>query len=67
MGLNQCADNVVPMAQSELLVTALAAQGVPVTFQREAGRGHNERGDDGARIAPETLMPTMAFFEQHLK
>ncbi|MEL6816502.1 MAG: alpha/beta hydrolase [Cyanobacteria bacterium J06598_3] len=61
------ADTVVPIAQSELLVAALKAKGVPVTFQREPGRSHTETGIQGERIAPDILAATMAFFDAHLK
>lgn len=60
-------DTVVPIAQSAILVEALAANDVEVDFHRLEGRGHSVEGDNGDDIDPVILGKTMSFFYRHLK
>lgn len=60
-------DSIVSVRQSEILVEALQAQGVPVEFYRDETRGHNSKGAEGEAIAPELMDRTIAFFDRHLK
>jgi acetyl esterase/lipase len=54
-------DPLVPHHQSELLVAALKAAGVPVTFYTVKGGGH------GGFTDPNVEVLTQAFFAEHLK
>ncbi len=65
--LHGAQDSIVPVTQSEILVAALQAQGVPVEFYRDEARGHNSKGAEGEAIAPEIMDRTIAFFDQYLK
>ncbi len=60
-------DAIVPISQSELLVNALRAQGVPVEFYRDENRGHSIKGEEQEDIDPDILTQTMTFFDHHLK
>jgi acetyl esterase/lipase len=60
------ADGMVPITQSELLVTALENAGVEVSFVRLPDAGHGFAGS-GQEVAQEFLEPTLEFFNTHLK
>jgi acetyl esterase/lipase len=55
------ADPLVPHHQSELLVAALEAAGVPVTFYTVPGAGH------GGFVVPKVEEMTEAFLKRHLE
>ena len=61
-------DDMVPIAQSELLAAALKEAGVEVTFVRLPGFGHGYAGppDSGQEVDPAFLDPTLAFFDRVL-
>jgi acetyl esterase/lipase len=59
-------DGMVPITQSELLANALQAEGVDVTFIRMPNAGHGYWSDTDP-IMPDFLIPTLQFFDQHLK
>jgi acetyl esterase/lipase len=58
-------DATVPVAQSEELAAALRAAGVPVTFHRVPGTGHNVAL--GFRKDPRLALSVARFFDEHLK
>ena len=58
------ADDMVPIQQSELLVTALQKAGVDVTFVRASG-GHGYSGG-GHEVVPAYLQPTLEFLDRVL-
>jgi acetyl esterase/lipase len=60
-------DNIVPLNQSELLVKALQAKGVDVTFIKDPKRGHNFSGDQGEYFDPKFIDVMLNFFDTHLK
>ncbi|GET36795.1 alpha/beta hydrolase [Microseira wollei] len=60
-------DDIVPLSQSELLVKALQAKGVEVTFIQEPKRGHYFGGDKGEYFAPKYIDMMLKFFDTHLK
>jgi acetyl esterase/lipase/photosystem II stability/assembly factor-like uncharacterized protein len=60
------ADGMVPIAQSEALVSELSAKDVAVSFYRLPGVGHGY-GGSGQEVDPAFLNPTLAFFDQHLR
>ncbi len=60
-------DSVVPISQSEILVEALRAKGVPVEFHRDKNRGHSMKGEAQEDLDPEILTQTMTFFDRYLK
>ncbi|NJM89501.1 MAG: alpha/beta hydrolase [Hydrococcus sp. RU_2_2] len=60
-------DNIVPIAQSDLLVEALKAKGVEVEYIRDPNLKHSYRGQKGEPFDPKLLDATIKFFEQHLK
>lgn len=60
-------DDIVPLSQSELLVKALQAKGVEVTFIQEPKRGHYFGGDKGEYFAPKYIDIMLKFFDTHLK
>jgi dipeptidyl aminopeptidase/acylaminoacyl peptidase len=57
---------MVPIHQSELLVTALNEAGVDITFVRLTGVGHSFAGP-GQEVVPEFLEPTLEFFDTYLR
>lgn len=59
-------DKIVPINQSEVLVAALTAQGVPVTFIRKPDMKHTYRGENKERFSPELIALALEFFEQNL-
>ena len=59
-------DKIVPVSQSEILVTALESQGVPVTFIRKPEMTHSYEGENGERFDPELIDLTLDFFEETL-
>ncbi|VEP16599.1 conserved hypothetical protein [Hyella patelloides LEGE 07179] len=59
-------DKIVPVSQSEILVTALQSQDVPVTFVRKPEMTHSYRGEDGEKFDPELIDLALDFFEQTL-
>ena len=60
-------DETVPLSQSELLVKALQAKGVEVTYIQEPKRGHYFGGDKGEYFAPKYIDMMLNFFDTHLK
>ncbi len=60
-------DSVVPISQSEILVEALKAKGVPVEFHPDKDRGHDIQGENQEAIDPDILTQTMVFFDHYLK
>lgn len=60
------ADSMVPITQSELLVSELNDAGVEVSFYRLPGIGHGYAGS-GQEVDPAFLNPTLAFFDRHLR
>jgi acetyl esterase/lipase len=58
-------DGMVPIAQSELLVQALAQAGVEVTFVRLPGMGHSFASPT-QEVDPAFLEPTLEFLIMHL-
>jgi acetyl esterase/lipase len=63
------ADDMVPIGQSALLVTALQEAGVSVTFIRVPEMGHFFGGPPGSdlEVNPTFLEPTMAFLNENLR
>ncbi len=59
-------DKIVPISQSEILVLALEAKGVPVTFIRKPDMAHSSRGKDRERFSSELIDLALKFFEQTL-
>ena len=59
-------DGMVPIEQSELLVNALEAAGVEVTFIRLPTLGHGYWGPD-EEVLSDFLTPTLQFLDTHLK
>ena len=60
------ADGMVPISQSELLVTTLNEAGVDIMFVRLPGVGHSFAGS-GQEVAPAFLEPTLELFDTYLK
>lgn len=60
-------DDIVPLSQSELLVKALQAKGVEVTYIKEPERKHYFGGDQGEYFAPKYIDMMLKFFDTHLK
>lgn len=60
-------DKIVPVSQSEILVTALESQGVPVTFVRKPEMTHSYQGENGERFDPELIDLTLNFFKETLQ
>jgi acetyl esterase/lipase len=61
-------DGMVPIDQSELLVDALRAADVEVTFTRLPGIGHGYFPPKGRQyVVTEFLQPTIQFLDQNLK
>lgn len=60
-------DNVVPVSQSEMLVAALQANGVPVEFVRPNDRGHSWADAGSTEYSPALVDMTLAFFDKYLK
>ncbi len=62
-------DQVVPMAQSEILAAELEAAGVPVTYQvvKNAGHGLSRAGGALGPGYEEIFVLVANFFDQHLK
>ncbi|HAZ47533.1 MAG TPA: hypothetical protein DDW76_38380 [Cyanobacteria bacterium UBA11369] len=60
-------DDTVPLSQSELLVKALQAKGVEVTFIQEPKRSHYFGGDKGEYFASKYIDMMLKFFDNHLK
>jgi acetyl esterase/lipase len=56
-------DDVVPVSQSEILVSALQAQRVPVTFIRKPKMAHSYQGKKGEMFDPELIDLALDFFE----
>ncbi len=59
-------DKIVPVNQSEILVSALEAKGVPVTFVRKPNMKHSYRGENQERFNPELINLALEFFDQNL-
>ena len=59
-------DKIVPISQSEILVSALQSKGVPVTFVRKPEMTHSYQGENGEKFDPELIDLTLDFFEQTL-
>ncbi len=59
-------DKIVPVNQSELLVSALEAEGVPVTFIRKPNMKHTYRGKNKEQFSPELINLALKFFDQNL-
>ena len=59
-------DKIVPISQSEILVSALQSEGVPVTFVRKPKMTHSYEGENGERFDPELINLTLDFFERTL-
>lgn len=59
-------DKIVPVSQSEILVSALQSEGVPVTFVRKPEMTHSYQGENGEKFDPELIDLTLDFFEQTL-
>jgi acetyl esterase/lipase len=59
-------DKIVPVSQSEILVSALQSQGVPVTFVRKPEMTHSYQGENGEKFDPELIDLALDFFEQTL-
>ncbi|MFB2976094.1 alpha/beta hydrolase fold domain-containing protein [Microseira sp. BLCC-F43] len=60
-------DDTVPLSQSELLVKALQAKGIEVTFIQEPKGTHYFGGDKGEYFAPKYIDMMLKFFDTHLK
>lgn len=60
-------DDIVPLSQSELLVKALRAKGVEVTYIQEPKRNHYFGGDRGEYFAPKYIDMMLDFFDTNLK
>lgn len=60
-------DQMIPVGQSDLLVTALNAAGVDTIFVNPPGVGHGYLSGAGDDVMPEILQPTLSFFDQYLK
>ncbi|HUS74734.1 MAG TPA: alpha/beta hydrolase [Methanothrix sp.] len=62
-------DSIVPIAQSEMLVTALERAGVDVKFIRLPGVGHSFAGPIGSyqEVDSRFFEPSLEFFNLHLK
>ena len=60
-------DKIVPVNQSEILVTALQSKGVRVTFIRKAEMTHSYRGKNGEKFDPKLIDLALDFFEDTLK
>jgi len=58
-------DGMVPISQSEMLVNALLAAGVDVTFLKIPGASHNYASPD-AEVSDDFLLPTIDFLEKYL-
>lgn len=64
------ADKLVPIEQSEILLGALQAAGVPAELVVVANAGHSFRPEDGKTISPsrkEIAQLVVGFFEEFLK
>ena len=59
-------DKIVPISQSEILVEALEAKEVPVTFVRKSDMTHSYRGANKEKFSPELIDIALKFFDQHL-
>ncbi|MEM9908032.1 MAG: prolyl oligopeptidase family serine peptidase [Cyanobacteria bacterium P01_D01_bin.44] len=59
-------DKIVPFNQSEILVEALEAEGVPVEFYPDPDRGHTKESPDGDFFDPQLLDQAIDFFDRHL-
>ncbi|HHP7230111.1 MAG TPA: alpha/beta hydrolase fold domain-containing protein [Xenococcaceae cyanobacterium] len=59
-------DKIVPVSQSEILVAALEAKEVPVTFIRKSDMTHSYRGANKEKFDPELINLALEFFEQQL-
>ena len=60
-------DKIVPVSQSEILVTALQSHQVPVTFIRKPEMTHSYEGENGERFDPELIDLTLNFFKETLQ
>jgi dipeptidyl aminopeptidase/acylaminoacyl peptidase len=60
-------DNVVPVSQSDMLVAALQANGVPVEYVRPNDRGHSWADAGSSDYSPTLVDMTLAFFDRYLK
>jgi acetyl esterase/lipase len=56
-------DTIVPVAQSQILADALAANRVPVTLVRDSWRWHSPSDPGGDGYGPVTLEQALAFFD----
>lgn len=59
-------DEIVPVSQSEILVSALQSQKVPVTFIRKPKMTHSHQGENGEKFDPKLIDLALDFFEQTL-
>lgn len=59
-------DEIVPISQSEILVSALQSQQVPVTFIRKPEMTHSPQGKNGEKFDPELVDLSLDFFEETL-
>ena len=59
-------DKIVPVNQSEILVSALEVKGVPVTFVRKPNMKHTYRGKNKEQFSPELINLTLKFFDKNL-
>lgn len=59
-------DEIVPISQSEILVSALQSQQVPVTFIRKPEMTHSHQGKNGEKFDPELVDLSLDFFEETL-
>lgn len=60
-------DNVVPVSQSDMLVSALQANGVGVEYVRPGDRGHSWADAGSWEYSPTLVDMTLAFFDKVLK
>lgn len=60
-------DNVVPVSQSDMLVSALQANGVGVEYVRPGDRGHTWADAGSSEYSPTLVDMTLAFFDKVLK
>jgi dipeptidyl aminopeptidase/acylaminoacyl peptidase len=60
-------DNVVPVSQSDMLVSALQGSGVGVEYVRPGDRGHSWADAGSWEYSPTLIDMTLAFFDKVLK
>lgn len=60
-------DNVVPVSQSDMFVSALQGNGVGVEYVRPGDRGHTWADPGGAGYSPWLIDMTLGFFDRVLK